>query len=203
MKSLSQLYLEGSQLYGENPHHFTDKGSWHTYLDFYQELFAKYDNDFRLLDIGINAGGSLWLWTNYLDNYNIWAVDIMPTYIMPRPFQSDLDQNPNLHIQWDKDSTDAGTYNSIPEQFDIIIDDGDHRPEMQVKTFMAAWPKLATHGTYVIEDVRGVEQVGYLLYNIRKVYPNTKFDFYFGTAENAQWNGIGINDDIIITVSNL
>lgn len=201
MKSLNQLYQEGCQLYGENPHHFTDKGSWHTYLEFYQDLFAKYNNDFRLLDIGINAGGSLWLWSNYLNNYDIWALDILPTYVMPRPFQLELDQNPNLHILWNKDSTSTDTYNDLPDHFDIIIDDGDHRPEMQIKTFMAVWPRLSNLGTYVIEDVRGIEQIGYIIQGIREVYPNTHFDFYFGTAKNSQWNGIGIDDDIIITVT--
>ena len=38
--------------------------------------------------------------------------------------------------------------------FDIIIDDGVHHPELQMKTLRNFYPSLRPNGIYVIEDVQ-------------------------------------------------
>ena len=41
-------------------------------------------------------------------------------------------------------------------EFDIIIDDGSHRIEHQLKSFSLFFPTLTDHGIYVVEDTGGV-----------------------------------------------
>ena len=157
METLQQVYDYGVELYGKkNPNEFlefTDKGTNHSYIDTYQQLFNQYNNNLRLLEIGVQTGGSLWLWKTYLDNYDLWGVDILPSYYLNRPFVPELNADSKIHTFWNRDSTIPETYNDVLGQFDIISDDGNHHPDFQIKTFLACNHKLAPNGTYVIEDV--------------------------------------------------
>merc|ERR1719253_1185480 len=40
-----------------------------------------------------------------------------------------------------------------PEGWDIIIDDGSHKPEHQIISFQNLWEKIRPGGMYAIEDV--------------------------------------------------
>ena len=40
------------------------------------------------------------------------------------------------------------------ENFDVIIDDGSHKPSDQIKSFEILWPMLSDGGLYIIEDVQ-------------------------------------------------
>ena len=50
------------------------------------------------------------------------------------------------------DSTKEETWRKIPYNFDYLIDDGDHHPHSQIKTFELGFPHLKSGGYYVIED---------------------------------------------------
>ena len=39
------------------------------------------------------------------------------------------------------------------QPFDVVIDDGSHKPEDQLSSFMTVWPFLNKGGYYVIEDM--------------------------------------------------
>jgi len=188
---LQEVYNNGVSMYGASPSEFTDKGTWHSYINAYQEIFNKFPNGIKMLDIGVHSGGSLWLWSNYLKSYEIWGMDISPTYIPERPFQDELKNNSNINIVWNRDSTQSASFEDIPNNFDLIIDDGDHHADSQIKTFFAAWPKLSDTGTYIIEDVPGHQNIEYIINNIKTVYNNLKFEIYVGNNRA---------DDIIIKI---
>ena len=44
-------------------------------------------------------------------------------------------------------------------KFDIIIDDGSHKPDRQIKTLSVLLPYLRNSGLYFVEDVRGDKYV--------------------------------------------
>lgn len=114
---------------------------WSHYLDIYEKHFAKYrGKSIRVLEIGVDHGGSLQLWKEYFGPHaEIIGVDINPAckdYEEPQI---------KIHIA---DQCDPALARLGP--FDIVIDDGSHIRQHQAQSFLTLWPH--TTGTYLIED---------------------------------------------------
>jgi hypothetical protein len=161
--------------------HASDKQSQNGYAPIYHGLLKHLrDQPVRLLEIGIGTviqgaycsmyghdlpgyrpGASLRAWRDYFPNGSIHGIDVQPDTMIkdePRIFTALVD------------STDAGAVqaycsvfgHNLPgylgmRPFDIIVDDGAHIPELQVKTLRNFFPALAPNGLYVIEDVNRVD----------------------------------------------
>lgn len=122
----------------------TDKGTSHSYIEFYeQQLFRFRDMPIKLLEIGVNRGKSLRLWSQYFTHPDakIIGLDIKPVSL-PIPRVTVL-------------MGDAKKYDPGDQTFDVIIDDGSHNVLDQFTAFDNLWPKLSLGGLYVIEDVPG------------------------------------------------
>jgi len=145
------------------------------------------------MEIGISSGGSLDLWRNYFDNYDLWAIDYATAWHTERPFQQGIEADPDCHTLWRKNSFLAETYASIPGFFDVVIDDGDHSPSAQVKTFTHAYQKVAPGGLYVIEDVQMTQYVQGLVKEISSLAPDALVQVYEGLTKTRE-------DDIIIWI---
>lgn len=119
----------------------TDKGE-HNYIKYYSEWFAKYQyKEINLLEVGVEGGWSIYLWKSYFTKGKVYGMDI----------------NEIFGGDFKCDSTDK---KAVDEQlgdlkFDIIIDDGDHHPESQMKTYMNLKNRLNGGGLYIIEDIYG------------------------------------------------
>lgn len=120
--------------------YWTDKGE-HNYIKYYSEWFEKYkDEDINMLEVGVENGASLKLWRDYFTNGTIYGMDIK--------------DGGNFKC-------DSTTWGKILRQgvfrlkFDIIIDDGDHNPISQMKTYMNLKDRLNEGGIYIIEDIAG------------------------------------------------
>ena len=198
MSTLLEVCNRGTSKWGDQAWVFTDKNSVHSYIGSYQKVLNKYNNSIKILDIGISAGGSLWLWQNYcIENnikYDIWGLDINPKYTVDREFQKDLDNDSNIHTIWSSSSMLSSSYDSIPEGFDIIVDDGAHTLESQIEAFTLAWPKLAVNGTYVIEDIQNESTIPNIENHIKSITPNSNIEIYLG-KKNGRY------DDILIIVT--
>jgi len=198
MQTLQELCDQGTARWGEDPAYFTDKGSWHSYIDTYQSLLDKYKSSIRILDIGIRAGGSLWLWKTYCEQHNIpydlWGMDIEPTYCNIREFQTDINDDPYVHLLWNSDSTLQSTYDGIPGQFEVIIDDGAHTLDSQITAFSLAWSRLVPGGTYVIEDIQGEHLIMILEKHIKSVSPSAQISQHIGYKN-------GRIDDILLVIT--
>ena len=61
-----------------NNRYNTDKYTGHTYIqETYNDLFCfRKDNIKKILEVGINTGGSILLWRDYFQNANIYGIDI-------------------------------------------------------------------------------------------------------------------------------
>ena len=128
--------------------HETDKSSLgHNYVKYYSIFFeALKENPIKLLEIGIDKGGSLRMWQEYFPNSVIHGIDIInctkyesnqiKTHIVDQSKVSDL----RLFIENWKD------------YFDVIIDDGSHRSMDIILSFSELFPYLKSGGYYIIED---------------------------------------------------
>jgi hypothetical protein len=117
-------------------------------VDKWQHYFSIYDKHFdrfrftspRVLEIGVDHGGSLQLWKRYFgEGAKIVGIDIRPECYF---------QEPGLEIHIG-DQTDVTFLRSLGN-FDIIIDDGSHQPAHQSASFTELWPRCS--GVYLIED---------------------------------------------------
>lgn len=141
----------------------TDKGSPHTYLEKYDELFRKFkDEKINVLEIGALYGESLKLWSKYFTNGMIYGIDIF-TRVSIDVVERNLSGFDNIFLAGvdshnDDDisvkSRDA-FFNDIGDtMFDIIIDDGHHGSNSQVTTFNNFIPVLNKGGIYIVEDIQ-------------------------------------------------
>jgi hypothetical protein len=151
--------------------HVSDKQRANGYAPIYHAIFRHLrDQPLKLLEIGIGTlvdgavssmhgfdhdlpgyrpGASLRAWREYFPNAMIHGVDVQPdTMIVGEPrITTAL-----------CDSTDAQASAAYlaraATSFDIIIDDGVHAPDLQLRTLRNFYPSLRPGGIYVIEDVQ-------------------------------------------------
>ena len=117
------------------------------------ELILKHRNISRILEVGIGTpeamshvkgykpGASLRMWRDY--GAEVVGIDVSLKAVL------DAADDGIRTIQWDSTQElpiDLG-------KFDLIIDDGSHKPEDQLATFNNLFKHLSSGGLYIIEDV--------------------------------------------------
>ena len=127
----------------------TDK--WNLYIEEDERIFAPYRNKpIRLLEIGVQNGGSLEIWSKYFPN----AEKIIGCDIDPKCGE--------LKFSDDRISVVVGDVNEKDikpkilqktDGFDIIIDDGSHKSSDIIRSFALYFPYLTKEGTYLVEDL--------------------------------------------------
>jgi len=147
----------------------TDKLWLHSYLDTYEDLFSKFRNkDINLLEIGIGNGGSLKLWQKYFTKKsNIYCIDIGFAEVT----HTDLVSQENITMIW-KDIESCTPSILSPIMFDIVIEDGSHTLEHQIKSWEVFKDRLNPGGILVIEDI-APESYDYFL-NLSQKISNSK-----------------------------
>jgi hypothetical protein len=124
----------------------TDKTTHHGYQRFYPYFLQKFVGKApKILEIGIQHGGSMILWSNYLKNPVIFGIDInsKPSSFEMKMFQADQSKVEDLDR----------VMSEIDSKLDIIVDDGSHHPEHQLLTFNHLFKHLNDGGVYIIEDI--------------------------------------------------
>jgi len=142
-----------------------DKVLTHNYIPGYEKMFKYIRYKIKnLLEIGIGSvennqmchvssigyktGNSLKCWEEYFPNAHIYGIDIYAHSELNKDrimtFVANQNNDQNLKSVIDK----------INSPLDIIIDDGSHRGQHQVFSFMYLNKYLAPNGIYVIEDVQ-------------------------------------------------
>jgi hypothetical protein len=132
----------------------TDKNTSHSYVDVYESLFAPIQQSCqRILEIGVQEGGSIALWSEYFTNADVYGFDINLDKVIV-----DL-SNPRIHTKL-CDAYDSRVISTIdPMSFDVIIDDGPHTKASMI-TFAGMYPQLLKNGGIcVIEDVQSIDWV--------------------------------------------
>lgn len=140
----------------------TDKYNWHHYTPHYHRIFKdRRDSVRKVLEIGLGdpssmadptgkpyvPGASHRMWEEYFPNAQVYALDNNASLLVNkgriRSFFAD---------QQNEDSLRA-VFPQLGDGFDLMIDDGSHRPDDQVLSARVFTPLLAANGIYVIEDV--------------------------------------------------
>lgn len=141
----------------------SDKGSSkHRYTELYQMLFAPHrERPIALLEMGLQIGGpelgrsqdratsdlpSVRMWLDYFPAARIYGLDVSDfswfAHERFRFLRCDMDLRENIRA--------AAALSAL----DIVIDDASHASHHQQYAFLELFPKLASGGLYVIEDLR-------------------------------------------------
>jgi hypothetical protein len=139
----------------------------HTYLEVYDRLFAPSQHkQINILEIGILRGISLKLWSEYFSKANIYGFDTFEritwkgcSYEEVQEFLKEYDRITLAKVN--SCSTDlqesinrAELLSDLPDNFfHVIIDDGSHELQDQVRTYNNFKSKLHPDGIYIIEDI--------------------------------------------------
>lgn len=137
------------QLYAEHRGKVSDK--WESYLELYDGLFAGFrDEPVRLLEIGIQNGGSLELWSRYFPA----ATRLVGCDINDACARLIYD-DPRLAVVVADANTDAAEEQivSLAPSYEIVIDDGSHRSGDIIRSFSRYFPHLDDGGLYIVEDL--------------------------------------------------
>ena len=157
----------------------------HMFNDFYEKLLNdKTNEDLKLLEIGIENGGSVRLFHDYLVNSEIIGVDIDERWSF-----GNITDYDRLIVKY-FDGYDLSKWGELPfESYDIIIDDGPHTIESQIFALSNFSKKLNKGGHLIIEDVPQA--------NLDKILNSSTCDM--SKVNVHRWDHIsGRWDDIII-----
>jgi hypothetical protein len=161
----------------------TDKGFVHGYDQMYSVVFDTIGNPTSLLEIGFYRGYSAAAWKHLFPEATLQFVDkTQPVEVTPPA--ADL---PLLIMN----SARTAITEALGQNFDVVIDDGDHRPDYQWQTFLNLLPRWTK--AYIIEDVFTRENVELL----RKRLKSKGFDnihCYQSKFKNAK---VRINGEMV------
>jgi hypothetical protein len=123
-----------------------------SYLPVYDSVLAPFrSRPIRMLEIGVDRGGSLQMWRRYLHPESV----IVGIDINPAAAQYD-EPAKQQHVRIGGQQDVAFLQGVVAEfgPFDVILDDGSHMTSHMVDTFRYLFPNgLASGGVYIAEDV--------------------------------------------------
>ena len=166
----------------------TDKGTgyWysHSFTDFYEPFFEKYENP-TILEIGTAEGSSAKMLNDFFDGEcTIYTLDINGNCA------KNVEGYDNIHFFRVDCSSDEDINKFLNEtvpgiDFDIIIEDGSHYWDHQMISLYFFSKRLKKNGVFVLEDLH-TSIVDYAAGNRREQSPLFYLNFFEG--------GIGLYD---------
>lgn len=188
-------------------HHGRRIFKWHHYLAIYGRHLQdkKSLRPLRVLEIGVQNGGSLQMWRKYFGPAaTIFGIDIDP---ICKGFEEDGCQ---IRIG---DQSDPKFIAGVIDEMggvDVIIDDGSHIASHQLATFQTAFPLLADGGLYIVEDLHtsywdgwegGLLRKGTFIEHIKAIV-DQMHGWYFPNADpmgiKASVTGLHLYDSIAV-----
>jgi len=197
--SLKEIYQDLAQRYDHDGdvQHFSDKGTVHSYIDFYEVYFEPKRDHARLLEIGLMSGSSMLVWSRYFRTYRLVGIDLESDLGPAKDFHSQLESDPDIDLYLGLDSTKEYVPNELrARDFDFIIDDGNHEFWAQILTLQSYWPLLMPGGVYFIEDIMGDGEVQQLRKLIDTRYPGSVIEHHSGFKDDRK-------DDQILAVTKM
>lgn len=136
-------------LYSTHAGYVSDK--WSLYVQEYERLFASLrEAPVSLLEIGVQNGGSLEIWSKYFPNAEcVVGCDINSAC------QKLIYDNSAIKVvvgDINQPETRAEIFEQASE-YDIIIDDGSHTSEDIIHAFCSLFPHLKCGGIFIAEDL--------------------------------------------------
>jgi len=169
----------------------TDKNSYHSYVDVYENLFKNRQLSVKnVLEIGIERGGSLKLWNDYFVNATIYGLDINDAPKFLSKYKRIITQNRDAYSN---DTLQHFLDKNI--KFDVIIDDGPHTLDSMIFVIENYTKLLNKDGILIIEDVQNVDWCD----NLYNFVPSHLKDFSYKIDRR---HIKGTLDDILFIVEN-
>lgn len=137
------------QLYDRHTGKVSDK--WSLYLDEYDRNFAAFRRaPVRLLEIGVQNGGSLEIWSKFFPKFRT----IVGCDIDKRTAELHFADS-KIHLIIGDSNTDDTLIKVVSKspKYDIIIDDGSHEASNIIGNFLRYFPLLEDNGVYAVEDL--------------------------------------------------
>ncbi|GAA4684571.1 class I SAM-dependent methyltransferase [Nocardioides nanhaiensis] len=130
---------------------------WVHYLDVYHRHFAPFrGRPVTLLEFGVNRGGSLQMWRDYLGpQARIIGVDVDPECAAFAAEGIEVVIGDQEDRQFLRDLV------ARIGPLDIVVDDGGHTMRQQIATFEEVWPAVVDGGVLVVEDLHTSYWNGY------------------------------------------
>ena len=121
---------------------------WLHYFDIYERHFARFrGTDVHVLEFGVAQGGSMQMWKAYFGpRCRIYGVDKNPAC------QAAAEERVEVLIGDQGDRAFLRSLAARIPRIDILIDDGGHRMQQQIRTFEELFPRVDAHGVYLCED---------------------------------------------------
>ncbi|MER8573378.1 glycoside hydrolase family 99-like domain-containing protein [Mesorhizobium sp. M1409] len=134
-----------------NAHRGKVSDKWSIYLSTYDYIFSEYRNKpVRILEIGVQNGGSLEIWQKYFPNAEIIVgcdINLACCNLVFDDKKIEISVgNANTH-EVERDIV------ARSEKYDIIIDDGSHLSSDIICSFARYFPHLSEGGMYIAEDL--------------------------------------------------
>ncbi len=163
--------------------HKTDKWGGHYYTPHYEKHFSDYkDQPIVLVEIGIGGytdpyrgGNSLRVWSEWFTHPD---THIIGVDVYDKLMQFD-DPRVKVYKGSQIDKVFLEELHKLYGDFDIVIDDGSHRPEHVLETFGHLYKKVKDGGLYVIEDTQTSYWDGYDLNGQKAYNPENPTYSYF------------------------
>lgn len=171
----------------------SDKFGSHFYTQHYDSCFASFrEKNVHLLEIGIggyddpnNGGASLKMWEEYFTQGCIYGLDwhaktglasdrikvFQGSQADPLAFSPIIEANPD-------------------RAFDIIVDDGSHRSEHVITTFLMMFQYVKPGGWYVIEDTQTSYWTDYSGSSTDLTSPMSTMSFFKQFIDGLNWREI-------------
>lgn len=176
----------------------TDKNTTHSYVELYESILNPYKEEKgSLLEIGVQYGGSIILWNEYLKNFNIYGVDIKDQlHDNVRRYVDINSKKINLTYRNAYNNSTIDYFKSLcPDGFDVIIDDGPHSELSQVDCINLYLPLLKENGILIIEDVQNINSIEVF----KEIIPNSDiFDYQIEVIDLRE--NKGRYDDVIFLI---
>lgn len=121
---------------------------WLHYFDIYERHFARFrGGDVHVLEFGVAQGGSLQMWKDYFGpRCRIYGVDKNPAC------KAAEEERVEIFIGDQADRAFLRSLAARLPRIDILIDDGGHRMQQQIRTFEELFPRIQPEGVYLCED---------------------------------------------------
>jgi hypothetical protein len=124
---------------------------WLHYFEVYERHLERFvGQDVQLLEVGIQSGGSLEMWRQFLGGgASIYGVDIDPGC------RRSEQEGVTVFIGDQADRAFWACVRAETPPLNVVVDDGGHTPEQQRVTLEELLPHLAVGGVYMCEDLHG------------------------------------------------
>jgi predicted O-methyltransferase YrrM len=124
----------------------------------FDEAYAKYlpENPRRILEIGVARGGSIVRWLDKFPEATVTGLYNEGKFFADIYYKTVGHMKRLKLVRADQCNIPASVTNT---KYDIIIDDGGHRPYQTLSAFRTLWPRLNEGGLYVIEDTHVSEKL--------------------------------------------